>query len=186
MLSSPLLRNTSHYHYIYRTSCWNPPGQEQNSCSTTKVVKNDSYGICQEGERSDKVGTYSSHLGQRRGRGYHKLWNTPGGARIWGQSLGTPALGFKNRKYTHFLAWKTVEIYLSTTNNWDPALEEYMPDLLTPNHSMEAADWKLPGTPASWQGPPQHPLYPALTELLPQPLMLLRLLPTKGEDGFHC
>ena len=35
--------------------------------------------------------------------------------------------------------------------------------------------------PSSWQGSPQHPLYPALTELLPQPLMLLWLLPTKGK-----
>ena len=31
-------------------------------------------------------------------RGYHRLGNPPGGARIWGQSLGTPALGFNNRK----------------------------------------------------------------------------------------
>ena len=38
------------------------------------------------------------------------------------------------------------------------------------------------GIPSSWQGSPQHPLYSALTELLPQPLMLLWLLPTKGKD----
>ena len=43
------------------------------------------------------AGTYTSHLGQGRGSGYHRPGNPPGGARIWGQSLGTPALGFNNR-----------------------------------------------------------------------------------------
>ena len=34
-----------------------------------KVIKNNPYEVFQEGERSDMVGTYTSHLGQRRGKG---------------------------------------------------------------------------------------------------------------------
>ena len=63
-----------------------------------KGIKNDPYGVFQEGKISDMVRTSMSHLGQRRGKAYHRLGNPPGGARIWGQSLGTPALGFNNRK----------------------------------------------------------------------------------------
>ena len=58
-----------------------------------KIIKNNTYGVFQEGERSEMVGAYTSHLGQRR-RCYHRLGNPPGGARIWGQSLGTPDLNW--------------------------------------------------------------------------------------------
>ena len=74
-----------------------------------------------------------------------------------------------------------MEIYLNAASNWDPALEEHVPDLLTPSHSREAADWKLPGTPSSWPGPPQHSLYPALMSSCPSLSCFCGCCPLKGK-----
>ena len=73
-----------------------------------------------------------------------------------------------------------MEIYLNAASNWDPAFEEHVPDLLTLSHSREAADWKLPGTPSSWPGPPQHPLYPALMSSCPSLSCSCGCFPLKG------
>ena len=55
-----------------------------------------------ESSRKGKVAIWLGPIlltwGREEERGYHRLGNPPAGARIWGKSLGTPALGFNNKK----------------------------------------------------------------------------------------